>query len=283
MVGSEAVCLPRAAAATLGTPVQRQLAQLFGSSIDRLREKTRMDTWAVEAANGVTWMRDCLLESGGLARANDRIQARCSAGIRYFSAIGRAVPLDQVEKVALEISKAEGSETRNECSGPLSPLMTDAAISPRMQDLALLKRGAAFAAVVSAALVALIIVPNASADSTQAAFAAENATAMAKMMAGMDVKPSGDIDRDFAAMMIPHHQGAIDMALAELRYGRNEPLRRIAQEIIVEQQQEIAAMNLALDQPLPPSTPAPTQAMQSDASESITPVPLSAIHVHNPH
>jgi uncharacterized protein (DUF305 family) len=150
--------------------------------------------------------------------------------------------------------------TRNEGSGPLS-----------------------FAAVVSAALVALLIVANASADSRQAAFAAENATAMAKMMAGMDVKASGDIDRDFAAMMIPHHQGAIDMALAELRYGRNEPLRRIAQEIIVEQQQEIAAMKLALDQPLPPSTPAPTQAMQSDASESITAVPLSAIHVHHPH
>jgi hypothetical protein len=173
--------------------------------------------------------------------------------------------------------------TRNECSGPLLRLITDTTISPRIQDLALLKRGAAFAAVVSAALVALLIVPNASADSTQAAFAAENATAMAKMMAGMDVKPSGDIDRDFAAMMIPHHQGAIDMALAELRYGRNEPLRRIAQEIIVEQQQEIAAMNLALDQPLPPSTPAPTQGMQSDASESIAPVPLSAIHGHNPH
>jgi hypothetical protein len=173
--------------------------------------------------------------------------------------------------------------TRTECSGPLSRLVTDTTISPRSQDLAFLKRGATFAAVVSAALVVLLIVPNASADSTQAAFAAENATAMAKMMAGMDVKPSGDIDHDFAAMMIPHHQGAIDMALAELRYGRNEPLRRIAQEIIVEQQQEIAAMNLALDQPLPPSTPAPTQGMQSDASESITPVPLSAIHVHNPH
>ena len=43
------------------------------------------------------------------------------------------------------------------------------------------------------------------------------------------------------------------MAQAELRYGRNETLRRIAQEIIVEQQQEIAAMHLALGQPLPPS------------------------------
>jgi hypothetical protein len=97
------------------------------------------------------------------------------------------------------------------------------------------------------------------ADSSEAAFAADNNAAMSRMMAGMDVKPSGDIDRDFAALMIPHHQGAIDMALAELRYGNNEQLRRIAQEIIVDQQQEIAAMRLALGQPPPASAPAPTQ------------------------
>ena len=69
----------------------------------------------------------------------------------------------------------------------------------------------------------------------------------------MAVKPTGDVDRDFVAMMIPHHQGAIDMAQADLRYGQNEQLRRIAQEIIVTQQQEIAAMRLALGEPLPPS------------------------------
>jgi uncharacterized protein (DUF305 family) len=89
-------------------------------------------------------------------------------------------------------------------------------------------------------------------------FLLENDTAMHKMMAGMDIKPSGDVDRDFAAMMIAHHQGAIDMALAELRHGTNEQLRRIAQEIIVSQQQEIAAMHMALGEPLPPSSPAPT-------------------------
>ena len=93
----------------------------------------------------------------------------------------------------------------------------------------------------------------------EAPFLAENNAAMDKMMAGMSVKPTGDVDADFAAMMIPHHQGAIDMALAELRHGTNEQLRRIAQEIIVDQQQEIAAMRLALGQPLPPSTAAPTQ------------------------
>jgi uncharacterized protein (DUF305 family) len=94
----------------------------------------------------------------------------------------------------------------------------------------------------------------------EAPFLAENSAAMNSMMAGMSVKPTGDVDVDFAAMMIPHHQGAIDMALAELRYGKNERLRRIAQEIIVDQQQEIAAMHLALGQKLPPSTAAPTQA-----------------------
>ena len=98
----------------------------------------------------------------------------------------------------------------------------------------------------------------------EAPFLAENAAAMDRMMAGMSVKPSGNIDADFSAMMIPHHQGAIDMALAELRYGKNEQLRRIAQEIIVDQQQEIAAMRLALGQPLPPSAPAPTEAPRAE-------------------
>ncbi len=80
-----------------------------------------------------------------------------------------------------------------------------------------------------------------------------------RMMAAMMIKPSGDVDEDFVASMVPHHQGAIEMAQAELRYGHNETIRRIAQEIIVTQQQEIAAMRLALGEPLPPSAPAPDQ------------------------
>jgi DUF305 family protein family protein len=102
----------------------------------------------------------------------------------------------------------------------------------------------------------------------EAPFLTENQAAMDKMMAGMSVKPSGDVDRDFAAMMIPHHQGAIDMAQAELRYGRNEQLRRIAQEIIIEQQQEIAAMRLALGQPLPPWVATPDQPSDVSAPAS---------------
>lgn len=62
----------------------------------------------------------------------------------------------------------------------------------------------------------------------------------------MSIKPRGNVDRDFVDMMVPHHQGAIDMAIAVLRYGHNEKIRRIAQEIIVTQQQEIVAMRLAV-------------------------------------
>jgi len=90
-------------------------------------------------------------------------------------------------------------------------------------------------------------------------FLAESHTAMVKMMAAMDVKSSGDADADFVAMMIPHHQGAIDVARAELRYGRNEQLRRMAQEIIVTQQEEITAMHLAIGEPLRPSAAPPVR------------------------
>ena len=98
-----------------------------------------------------------------------------------------------------------------------------------------------------------------SASAAEAPYLAENVSAMTKMMIDMGIRPSGDVDTDFVAMMVPHHQGAIDMARAELRYGRNEPLRRMAQEIIVTQLQEITAMRLSLGQPLPPSTPSPDQ------------------------
>ena len=90
-------------------------------------------------------------------------------------------------------------------------------------------------------------------------FLSENDAAMNKMMADMTIKPSGDVDRDFVAMMVPHHQGAVDMAQAELKYGHNEQLRRLAQEIVVTQQQEIATMRLAVGERPPPSVVSPTQ------------------------
>ena len=109
-------------------------------------------------------------------------------------------------------------------------------------------------------VISAVAAPESSPSSNQEAqFLAANRVAMDKMMAGMSAKPSGNIDHDFTAMMIPHHQGAIDMAQTELLYGRNEQLRRIAQQIIVEQQQEIIAMRLALHQPLPASAAAPDQ------------------------
>jgi len=100
----------------------------------------------------------------------------------------------------------------------------------------------------------------------ESAFLAENEAAMTRMMSAMEAKPAGDIDRDFVAMMAPHHQGAIDMAVLELRYGKNEQLRRIAQEIIVSQMQEIAAMKLAIGEQVPPPLPAPTQLSQAPAA-----------------
>jgi uncharacterized protein (DUF305 family) len=82
----------------------------------------------------------------------------------------------------------------------------------------------------------------------ESAFLKENEAAMAKMMNDMAAKPSGDVDRDFAAMMIPHHQGAIDMAKALLLYGKDPQMRRLAQEIITDQQSEIQLMQLWLKQ-----------------------------------
>jgi Domain of unknown function (DUF305) len=100
-------------------------------------------------------------------------------------------------------------------------------------------------------IAAICSTPFRSAPAAEAPYLADNVTAMTKMMIDMGIRPSGDVDSDFVAMMVPHHRGAIDMARAELRYGQNEQLKRMAQEIIVTQLQEIAAMHLALGQPSP--------------------------------
>ena len=67
---------------------------------------------------------------------------------------------------------------------------------------------------------------------------------MHRRMAGAPM--TGNVDHDFASMMIPHHQGAIDMAKAELLCGKDPVMRRLAQEILVDQQSEIDAMRLWL-------------------------------------
>jgi Domain of unknown function (DUF305) len=113
----------------------------------------------------------------------------------------------------------------------------------------------------------LVIATAADAEDPGSRFGREASQAMDAMMMRMHARLTGEADRDFVTMMVPHHQGAIDMAIAELRYGTNPQLKRIAQEIIVDQQQEIAAMNSAVGAPLPQSGPAPTQQVNSQQQE----------------
>jgi RES domain-containing protein len=123
-------------------------------------------------------------------------------------------------------------------------------------------------------------------NSAEPSFMSENESAMSKMMTdmtGMMVKPTGDIDRDFVAMMVPHHQGAVDLAQAELKYGHNERLRRLAQQIIANRQSEIAVMRLAVDdeQPLPAgSTPQSVPPSDSPAASHAT---MGIAHDAKPH
>jgi Domain of unknown function (DUF305) len=88
---------------------------------------------------------------------------------------------------------------------------------------------------------------------------------MKKMHMAMEaIKPSGDSDVDFVRLMLPHHQAAIDMAKTQLLYGKDPQMRRLAQEIITDQQLEIDLMQRWLkkqksaaakeNQPTPPDT-----------------------------
>jgi Domain of unknown function (DUF305) len=117
-------------------------------------------------------------------------------------------------------------------------------------------------------IAAICATPFRSSSAEEAPFLAENVSAMTKMMIDMGIQPSGDVDTDFAAIMTPHHRGAIEMAQAELRHGHNEQLRRMAQEIIVTQQQEIVAMRLALGQPLLPASTPPGQVSLAESVDS---------------
>ena len=92
-------------------------------------------------------------------------------------------------------------------------------------------------------------------SSMERAFLADSKAAMSRMTRDMAIKPTGDVDADFVAMMIPHHQGAIDMAVAQLQYGKNEKLHEIAHRIIEDQRRQIAAMRAALGKPVPNSEP----------------------------
>ena len=63
-----------------------------------------------------------------------------------------------------------------------------------------------------------------------------------KMHEAMDITYTGNPDRDFVSGMIPHHQGAIDMAGVVLKYGKDPEVKKLAQDIIKAQEQEIAWM-----------------------------------------
>jgi uncharacterized protein (DUF305 family) len=83
-------------------------------------------------------------------------------------------------------------------------------------------------------------------DAIEQHFLFENDSAISNMNRKMLARPTGDVDHDFVDTMIPHHQGAIDMARAELKYGHNSALRQLAQGIVDSQEREIAMMRHAL-------------------------------------
>jgi len=90
---------------------------------------------------------------------------------------------------------------------------------------------------------------------------------MEKMHADMgSVGPSGNDDADFVKLMLPHHQAAIDMAKTELLHGTDPQMRRLAQEIVADQQSEIELMQLWLKQH-GPNSPRVGQAPAPEASK----------------
>jgi uncharacterized protein (DUF305 family) len=96
-------------------------------------------------------------------------------------------------------------------------------------------------------MMAIGAVAGAQMDSSAMSFMHSMEESMTRMDSGMKSAPmNGNADHDFVTMMMPHHQGAIDMAKAELSYGRDPVMRRLAEEIIVDQQSEIQAMQLWL-------------------------------------
>src|SRR2546422_6910016 len=92
-------------------------------------------------------------------------------------------------------------------------------------------------------------------DAAEAPFLAENDAAMAKMMNEMTVQPTGDVDRDFVAMMVPHHQGAIDMAVGGLRPCRHQQPKRPPPENNLTPQHGDAPRRPPLREPPPPPPP----------------------------
>jgi uncharacterized protein (DUF305 family) len=101
-------------------------------------------------------------------------------------------------------------------------------------------------------------------------FLSESAAATKEMMANMTIKPSSEVDRDFVAMMLPPPQGALDIAKVQPKYGHNEQLRRLIQEIVAKQQ-EIKVMRGAVAVGKSSVAQSPDQAR---AQMSTRPVPI---------
>jgi hypothetical protein len=66
----------------------------------------------MDLPNGVTWIRDCLLDGPEIVRASHRLRENSRKGIRHFSSIGKAVPLEQAKTVESELSRQEKDEDR---------------------------------------------------------------------------------------------------------------------------------------------------------------------------
>ncbi len=115
-----------------------------------------------------------------------------------------------------------------------------------MPKISMKVEGVSGAAAIAAALVALIglgaFVSHRSAIEERKAVRAAHDT-MTIAMSATCINLSGDPDRDFAGLMVPHHQGAVDMAKMELQYGHDPQIRDLAREVVASQQPQIAQIS----------------------------------------
>ena len=75
-------------------------------------QETNMDALVTDLPNGATWIRDCLLDRPEMVKACNRLHENSPKGIRHFSSIGKAVPLEQAETMEVELSRLEKQEEK---------------------------------------------------------------------------------------------------------------------------------------------------------------------------